>query len=270
MHSFWTALHDRLFHIYTTLVKMVPQFALAIVVLVITVFIAHKIRVLVRKRVSKKAKDPLLANFIGQVIRIAVIIFGIVVILGIIGLGDAASKILAGAGITAFLIGFAFKDIGENFLAGILMAFKRPFHIGDTVETNGIKGQVTGMSMRETIVKTGDGKDVFIPNSMIINTPLHNYTTDAFNRLEFTLTLPRTTELPPVIDAIRKVVENEEGVLKDARKPTVEVADITGGDVKILVRFWIDEENKKNTAEELKSEVMRNTLQMLREKKIIQ
>ena len=67
----------------------------------------------------------------------SLVIFGLLLFLGIVGLGKAASGLLAGAGVSAFIIGFAFKDIGENFLAGIIMAFDRPFRIGDVVEIAG-------------------------------------------------------------------------------------------------------------------------------------
>ncbi|HAZ24509.1 MAG TPA: mechanosensitive ion channel protein MscS, partial [Algoriphagus sp.] len=95
------------------------------------------------------------------------------------------SGLLAGAGITAFVIGFALKDIGENFLAGILLAFKRPFKVGDTVDINGIRGVVLNLNLRDTQIKTPDGKDVFIPNATIIKNPLVNFTIDGFLRYDF-------------------------------------------------------------------------------------
>jgi small-conductance mechanosensitive channel len=66
----------------------------------------------------------------------------LVICLGIIGFDDVTNKILAGAGLTTFIIGFALKDIGENFLAGILMAFQRPFRIGDLIQIDNIKDEL--------------------------------------------------------------------------------------------------------------------------------
>jgi small-conductance mechanosensitive channel len=86
-----------------------------------------------------------------------------------------------------FIIGFTFKDIGENFLSGILMAFKSPFRIGDLVQTGDITGYVTSLSLRETTLKSLDGKDVFIPNSTILKEPLSNFTIDGFLRYEFVI-----------------------------------------------------------------------------------
>ncbi len=70
-------------------------------------------------------------------------------LLQIVGLGKAAASLLAGAGISAFVIGFAFKDIGENFLAGILMAFKRPFRVGDIMEIRNYDGKALMLHTHE-------------------------------------------------------------------------------------------------------------------------
>jgi small-conductance mechanosensitive channel len=102
------------------------------------------------------------------------------VVFRFVGLTGVVSGLLAGAGISAFIIGFALKDIGENFLAGILLAFKRPFRVGDLVDIGGIRGTVLILNLRDTQIKTPDGKDVFIPNANIIKNPLVNFTIDGF------------------------------------------------------------------------------------------
>jgi small conductance mechanosensitive channel len=127
----------------------------------------------------------LLSNFLANTLFFFFVTLGVVTSLGILGFSGTVTKILAGAGISGFIIGFAFKDIGENFLAGILLAFKRPFSIGDTIETNGLTGTVYDFKLRETLIKTSDGIDAFIPNSIIIKNILKNHTLDHLLRKEF-------------------------------------------------------------------------------------
>jgi small conductance mechanosensitive channel len=103
----------------------------------------------------------------------------------LLGLNSFTNKVLAGAGLLAFVIGFALKDIGENFLAGIILAFKSPFKLDDLIEVNNIIGFVKDINIRETHIKTPDGKDVFLPNSIILKNPMFNYTIDGFLRYEF-------------------------------------------------------------------------------------
>ena len=111
------------------------------------------------------------------------------------GYGNITDKILAGTALTTFIVGFALKDIGENFLAGILMAFRRPFRIGDLIEVQGMRGRVKKMSLRETNIKTLDGKDVFIPNSIILKNPLENFTYNQLLRSEFFINVDYSEDL---------------------------------------------------------------------------
>lgn len=139
---------------YDQLVTLLPKVVLAILVLLLVLYLARKISRFGKTQLNQRMEDPLLAQFFARVIRWLVLVIGFLIILRIVGLGAAAASLLAGTGITAFIIGFAFKDIGENFLAGILMAFKRPFRIGDTIETNGITGVIKGLTLRDTHLKT--------------------------------------------------------------------------------------------------------------------
>lgn len=141
----------------------------------------------------KRSKDGLIANFIGKLIWSLIFIFGAVLTLGILGLGAVSNKILAGAGITTFVVGFALKDIGENFLSGIIVAFSRPYHIGSFIECANVKGIVESMTMRQTRVETADGKLIMIPNSMILKNPLIKYWNDDDNlQQEFNLSVDST------------------------------------------------------------------------------
>jgi small-conductance mechanosensitive channel len=102
--------------------------------------------------------DPLLANFLSVIFRLLVILVGFLVVFRFVGLTGVVSGLLSGAGISAFIIGFALKDIGENFLAGILLAFKRPFRVGDLVDIGGIRGTVLTLNLCDTQFKLPTGR----------------------------------------------------------------------------------------------------------------
>lgn len=131
--------------------------------------------------------DPLLADFLSKTVKAVILIAAGLIFLKTIGLGGTAGSLLAGAGVGAFILGFAFKDIGENFPAGIMLAFNRPFKVGDVVSLEGIEGKVSTMSLRYVHIKTADGRDIFIPNASIIKKPLINLTIDGDLRFDFTL-----------------------------------------------------------------------------------
>ena len=126
---------------YKAIVAITPKLLLGIVILLISWFIATRIGIFAGSRLRKKMHDPLLATFIANLLKAILIVAGILFMFSVMGLYGIANTLLTGAGIGAFVIGFALKDIGENFLAGILLAFKRPFSIGDIIESNGVKGK---------------------------------------------------------------------------------------------------------------------------------
>jgi small conductance mechanosensitive channel len=232
-------------------------------------FLSRWIRNLANSRVKKNTNDPLLADFIGSIIRIVIMIFGLTIIFRLFGLSGAVGGILAGAGITAFVIGFALKDIGENFLAGILLAFKRPFRVGDIVEINNLRGRVLVLNLRDTQLKTVDGKDLFIPNANIIKSPLINFTIDGFLAYSFDLQIPLAKDLDLARNVIIETISQVPGVLKDKRKPEAYVTDITGAFTKITVTYWINTHNRKQPDRKIKSNAISSVVGKLKELELI-
>ncbi|WP_207915879.1 mechanosensitive ion channel family protein [Natronoflexus pectinivorans] len=164
----------------------------------------------------------------------------IFITLYLLGLNAFTNKILAGAGLLTFVIGFALKDIGENFLAGIILAFKSPFRIDDLIEINSIEGFVKDINIRETLIKTPDGKDVFIPNAIILKNPLFNYTIDGFLRYEFMIGITYQNKPTEAIKLILETVNNVDGVLKGSKKPAITINELATTTINIRVMFWVD------------------------------
>jgi small-conductance mechanosensitive channel len=216
-------------------------FGLAI--LVFFHFISLWIKRLTINKISKRTKDPLLADFIGAGIRILILLFGITLLFRFLGLSGAVSGILASAGITAFIIGFALKDIGENFLAGLLLAFKRPFGIGDVIDIQGIRGTVVSLNLRDTQIKTGDGKDVFMPNASIIKNPLVNFTIDGFLSYQFVIGLEYGSDYQKALALIESTLKTVKGILQEKRKPSVNITELSPSTLNITVVYWVNTHN---------------------------
>jgi len=208
-------------------------------------------------------QDPLLANFLATILKALVILVGLLLIFRIIGLTGVVTGLLTGAGISAFIIGFALKDIGENFLAGILLAFKRPFRIGDVVDINGIRGQILTLNLRDTQIKTVDGKDVFIPNATIIKNPLVNFTIDGFLRYDFIIGLDYSSDYNAAMELILNTVSRVPGVLADQKSPNVWVFDLAESTLNIQASFWVDTFDLKILDVVVKSNVILEVLMAL-------
>lgn len=253
---------DKIQFYYDTILENATAFLIGLVVLIIGFTIANFGKKLTEKRIKSKVQNTLSRLFIAQIISILIKIITFVIFLDLIGFQNITTKILAGAGILTFVIGFAFKDIGENFLAGILLAFKSPFKENDLIESKDVIGYVKELRIRETIIKTTDGKDVFVPNSQIINSPLINYTIDGFLRNEFLLGLDYSSDLSKAIQVIIESVSKTEGVLLDEKKPTVIIDEFASSTINLRVLFWLDtfKSSSKSYHLGIRTQVMKNVL----------
>ena len=234
-------------------------------VLFIGFYVAGKLKDFIRNTVLSKSPNVLRRVFISQIVGISVQLFTIIFALRVFGYRDLTTSLLAGAGVLTFVIGFAFKDIGENFLAGILLAFKSPFRINDLIETSGIIGYVIDLSIRDTRIKTLDGKDVFVPNGQIIKNPLFNYTLDGFLRYEFVIGLDYDSDVHKAIDVILETVKTVEGVIHTHKIPTVNIDAFASSTINLKVMFWLDtfESTSKTYHSGIKTEVMKRVLDSL-------
>jgi small-conductance mechanosensitive channel len=224
---------------YEDLSLKLPNVVFGILVIVVFVIVGKLFYALISKRVQKRWKDSIISNFTSQAVKWSFYIFGIITALNIIGFGNIASSLLAGAGISAIIIGFAFKDIGENFLAGIILALKRPFEIDDIIEVAGFKGSVKDLDLRATHLRNIEGKDMYIPNSSIIKNTLINYTKDGNLRLSFMIGIAVESNIQQTHALIIEYLKKHKQILKSPG-PRVIVQELGEFTIDIQVLFWID------------------------------
>lgn len=181
----------------------------------------------------------------------------------IVGLNGIAKSILAGAGISAFIIGFALKDIGENFLAGILLAFKRPFSIGDIIESNGVKGQVITLNLRDTEIKS-DSKIIYIPNALLIKNTLINYNSAGFLLQTFTVGLEFGSDLDKAIALVKEVLKNNDQIEDKDHDDSAYITDVTAGIAQLNIRYWVQTGKDTNNSQN-RSKIITEVLNILKE-----
>lgn len=250
---------------YDNIVALLPKFIIATLAFSILFFIANRSKRFVTNRLGQRMDDPLLAQFLGTVTKTAGVVIALMVVLQILGLGNIATGLFAGASFSAIVVGFAFKDIGENFLAGIILAFNRPFRVGDTVELDGKLGVVVTLNMRTSHIKTFDGKDIYIPNANVIKTPVVNYTIDGFLRQEFTIGLDYGSDVDKAMDLIKTTLDKIDGILNDEKKVTVFISNLNTSTLDLSVQYWLDTFDKKTSSLSVKTQAINNVLIVLNE-----
>jgi small conductance mechanosensitive channel len=250
-------------HVYwTNFLLLLPKLFISLIIFFIFLLIALRTSRIIHNRMIKRLNDLLLAAFLSKIIKWSIIIIGFIFFMQIIGLAGIAGGMFAGAGVAAFIIGFAFKDIGENFLSGIILAFNRPFKIGDIIVSQSITGTVTSLDLRTTNVKTFDGHDIFIPNSYILNNPLTNYNADSLRRHEFIVGVDYSSDLKEAIGIIMELLKKNDEVLK-IPEPDVLVNELADNSVNLVVRFWLDISQLERKWVIVKSDIIRETKEAL-------
>ena len=249
---------------WENIIEKIPEYSVGIILFIILLFFGILARRIIQNRLHKRIKDSLLLNFIGRSVLLLFIIIGFVILLNQIGLGAAAGGLLAGAGVTALILGFAFKDIGENFLAGFFLAFSRPFNIGNIIEMNGFMGKVKAMTFRNTHIRTFDGRDIFIPNALIIKNPLVNYTRDGLMRHDFIIGLDYGVDLTEATKLILNTLNAHQDISAAKNlKPFVVIEKFASSTINLKVFFWINTLDFLGSIYALKSAVMQKVIEAL-------
>lgn len=249
---------------WAAFLQQVPRLLLGLVILILAIIISRWIGGLFQQRLKTRLEDPLLSNFLSKILRMVLIILSVLLAFNVMGFTGIAAGLLAGAGVGALIIGLAFQDIGANFIAGVILAFNRPFNIGDTIEITGLMGKVLALNLRTTRIKTFDGKDVFIPNNTIVKEELINYTKDGFIRLSFVVGIDYDDSVEIASDAIRKGIQEQAAVLQtDARKPQVIIKDLGVSTINLEVRFWVETFDYKEGTALIRSQVINSVLKQL-------
>jgi len=261
-------LQTQILSYYDGLVVFLPKLVVAFIVTFLFLRLVNFIRNRTMKFMMNRADDKLLLNFVGSVFKIVTMVVAVVLFLYIIGLGGVASGLLGAAGVSAFVIGFAMKDIGENFLAGVIMAFDRPFRLGDSVKTGNVEGRIMEMSLRDTRIKTYDGKDVYVPNGQIIKNPLYNYTIDGFLRQSFIVGVDYDTDIEAARALILKTINSTSGVLQGEKSARTHVKILGTNTIDIEAYYWLDTFDKSYSSLDLKSLIQTEVVSVLRNAKI--
>ena len=254
---------EELITFFSEILEAAPVIIIGIFVTLLYWWISKIFRKKLIRYLNTKTEDTLQVNFISDIFKILNVVIGLILFLYVIGKEGVVANILGAGAISAFVIGFAFKDIGENFLAGIILAFKRPFKIGDTVMIQNIEGSIIDLNLRETHMKTFDGKDVYIPNGMIIKNPLFNYTIDGYLRQQFILGFEYNTDLELARKILLETINQIPGVLTEEKQSKTLIQDPEPYKISIVTQYWINTIDSPYSGTEIKSNAIKSCMSAL-------
>lgn len=219
-------------------IEMLPNLAMALLVVVIFYSLAKVIKKTVGKLLGQFTQNKTVTGLIQTIISVVVLAAGLFFALSILNLDGAVTSLLAGAGIVGLALGFAFQDIASNFISGVLLSIRHPFGIGDIIETNDYFGTVEKLNLRNTVIRTPQGQIIYVPNKSVYENPMINFTKTGVRRIDLSCGVSYGDDL----EKARKVaIEAIEGL--DARDKSKDVElyyeSFGGSSIDFKLRFWI-------------------------------
>lgn len=211
------------------------DYVIALAILVVALIAGRVLRVAVRRLVDRSRADNLLGDLVGRIANYLVVIFGFVYALD--QLGISLGPILGALGIVGVALAFAFQDILENFVAGIILQLQRPFASGDEIVVAEHEGRILSVEARAITIETPDGETVLIPSAEVIKNPIVNHTTRGRRRTTLEVGVAYDTDLGAATAVARDALDDVDGVLASPA-PEVLIVRFGASSIDLAVRYW--------------------------------
>jgi small-conductance mechanosensitive channel len=247
-------------------VRSSPLLAIGLVVLVVAWFAAKLTRRLSEAVLQRRLRNALIIEVASRTLAIPVFLCGLYVVMEVSGLSRLALTIVGGTGLAGLVLGIAFRDILENFLASILISVQNPFRTGDLIDVDGKLGFVQRVTTRGTILMAFDGTYIQIPNATVYKSTIHNLTANPKMRQEFIVRIGYLDPVNVAQEAAVKVLREHPAILQDP-EPMVLVDDLDAASVNLRVYFWVDARQYSDL--KVRSSAMRLVKSALQEAKML-
>lgn len=220
-------------------IQTIPMLGIGLLVVVLFWVFAKVVAYLSQGMVQRRIESELLQQVLLTALVVVLVLVGIYVALRVTDLTRLAMTLVGGTGLVGLALGFAFRDIAENFLASILISLNHPFRIGDLVEVEGRKGYVQRVTTRGTLLMTIAGDHVQIPNSTVYKSILINYTSNQNSQFSFVVGIGYDDDVLHAQQILHGVLQDHPAVLDDP-PPSVLVDLLGPATVNIKCLFWVD------------------------------
>ncbi len=220
----------------TTGVEFAINVVTALVIFYVGRIIANMLAKGLRTVLQKQQVDKTLETFVCNLVRMALLAF--VIVAAISALGIQTTSFIAVFGAAGLAVGLALQGSLSNFAAGVLIVLFRPYKVGDWVEAAGIAGSVISVQILTTILKTGDNKEIIVPNSQIMSSIITNYSSNDTRRIDMVVGVSYSDDLDKVRRTLEELIAADERILDDPAC-TIAVSELADWSVNFVVRPWV-------------------------------
>ena len=211
------------------------EWIVAFLIVLLALIGGRLVRRALNRGLAKTAVPPFATIVLGKTVVYVAVVVGLYFALTVLRL--QVGPLIGALGLAGLAIAFAFQDILENFIAGLLMLMRRPIKVGDEMESSGYKGDVNDMTLRAVALDTFDGDRVYIPNSMVWKNPLVNFTETPLRRTTLVVGVAYRTDLDRAQQVLQEAIDKVPGVVIPP-PATVEFVEFNNSSIDFYVRYW--------------------------------
>jgi small conductance mechanosensitive channel len=249
----WQAVTEKL----VRLLAATPLLLVAIGIVLLSTWLGRVIAARMNWLRRIRSPNPYMDGLVRQIVQWAMLLAGLLVALDLLGATSLVGAVLGSAGVVGLVLGFAFKDIAENYIAGILLSLRRPFSPGDHLVIDRThEGKVVALTSRATLLMTMDGNQVSLPNALVFKSVVLNYSRNPRRRFDFVVPLHPTASIRDTQRTALAAISAIDGVLAEP-PPSSQIQEFQPDRIAMQFLGWVDQQ--RNDLGRVRSEAMRAT-----------
>jgi len=192
---------------------------------------------LVKKLLTRSKMDDMLINFVGSIVNAILLLF--VIIASLDQLGVDTSSLVALIAAAGLAIGLALQGSMQNFAAGVMILIFKPFKAGDFIDAGGVTGVVETVSIFSSTLRTGDNKEVIVPNGAIYSGAITNFSARDTRRVDMVFGIGYDDDIRKAKAILEKLVTEDDRILPEPA-PVVALSELADSSVNFIVRPWVN------------------------------
>ncbi len=231
---------DKLLGWMNSIVENLPNLILALMVLMLAYFLAKHISRLTLKLLGNRVKQKSVSNIIARLTTVIIVMMGLFLALGILNLSQTLTSLITGAGVLGLVIGLALQGTLSNIISGIVISFREKIQIGNWVETNGFTGEIIDINLKNLTLKESDNNVVMIPNKLILDNPMKNYSLTSYLRVDLSCGVGYESDLEFVEKLTKETLEKTFEKIDDSKPVEFFFTEFGDSSINFRCRFWIE------------------------------
>ncbi len=224
---------------FVSFMEFLPNIIAGVVFFIVTVIASGFIAKWAKQIFGKKISNKEILELVFLLTRWTILIVGTILALDMVNFD--VTGFIAGLGVAGFTIGFALQDMAKNFISGILLLYRQPFNLGELVRVDDYLGKVKEINVRDTVITTLDGELVIIPNNMVFENPIINYSHTQYRRRKITIGLGYDEDADRAIAIFLDTIKSVPGVELDP-SPIIQASELGDSVLVLTALFWVDQQ----------------------------